>query len=426
MTFSRYARYKESGMSWLGEIPAHWEIKKAKFLWQELEERSVDGNEQLLSVSQYSGVIPREEDSRSDNLANYKKCSVDDLVINIMLAWMGGLGIAEQNGIVSPAYSVYRQKDNNNSKYFGYLYRTSIYLAEFARRSTGVVPSRWRMYTEDFGQVLTLVPPLEEQERIAGFLDEKVGEITTAVAQKQRLIDLLQEQKEIMINTAVTRGLNPHVPLKESGIPWLGKIPAHWEVKRIKFIADFITSGPRGWAEYYSDSGSYFLQSGNLNNDVGIELENAHRVTPPRGAGGIRTRLENDDVLVCVTGANTGRVGIAKLNGQEVYINQHLSLVRPNKSMYADYLAYILSSHIGKQHFSLAQYGLKEGLNLSDVRNAPIFLPPIDEQIRIAEYVGKTIQQFKNMQGKIQLHIDKLHEYKQVLIAAAVTGQLKL
>ena len=195
---------RDSGVEWIGEIPVHWEVYKSKNLWREIEERSEFGNEQLLAVSQYSGITPREEDSRSASLVAYKKCQTNDLVINIMLAWLGGLGVTKQDGIVSPAYCVYRQTQNNDPSYLGYLYRTPIYLAEFARRSTGIVPSRWRMYTEDFGQVLTILPPKSEQKRIVRFLDQKTAEIDEAIDKNQRLIELLKELKQVTIAEAVT------------------------------------------------------------------------------------------------------------------------------------------------------------------------------------------------------------------------------
>ena len=156
---SKYKEYKDSGIWWLGEIPSHWDIRKSKYLWTEIDGRSEFGSEQLLSVSQYDGVREATEASRSESLKGYKIVDKDDLVINIMLAWLGGLGVSQYHGIVSPAYCVYKLIGNNNPRYLHYLYRTPLYLAEFARHSTGIVPSRWRMYTDDFGQVLTILPP---------------------------------------------------------------------------------------------------------------------------------------------------------------------------------------------------------------------------------------------------------------------------
>ena len=238
--FARYENYKDSGVPWLEKIPSHWQLRKSKYLWREVEDRSESGNERLLSVSQYSGITPRDEDSRSESLVDYKQCKPDDLIVNIMLAWLGALGISQHEGIVSPAYCVYRQTADHYSKFLGYLYGTPVYLAEFARRSKGVVPSRWRMYTEDFGQILTLIPPFSEQHRIAAFLDQKAAEIDEAIDKKQRLIELLQEQKAILINQAVTKGLNPNVPMRDSGVKWIGEIPKHWEVLRFKFVAEKI------------------------------------------------------------------------------------------------------------------------------------------------------------------------------------------
>ena len=138
---------------------------------------SENGSENLLSVSQYDGVTQAKNESRSESLKGYKKVAKDNLVINIMLAWMGGLGVSEYNGIVSPAYCVYRLKKAANPKFMHYLYKTPMYLAEFARHSTGVIPSRWRMYTDDFGQVLTLIPPIDEQDKIVSYLDKVTSKI---------------------------------------------------------------------------------------------------------------------------------------------------------------------------------------------------------------------------------------------------------
>src|SRR5690606_30157600 len=205
-------------------------------LWKERIELSREGNEQLLSVSQYTGVTPNETESRSQDLVGYKKVHKNDLVTNIMLAWLGGLGVSAYEGLVSPAYSVYRLSDGSDPRFLHYLYRTQLYLAEFARRSKGVVPSRWRMYTEDFGQVPTILPLPAEQTRIAQFLDRKTAQIDKAIAQKERLIELLKERRQILIHNAVTKGLNPNVKMKDSGVEWIGEIPEHWEVRRIKHV----------------------------------------------------------------------------------------------------------------------------------------------------------------------------------------------
>ena len=232
----RYDSYKDSGVKWLGEIPSHWEMRKAKFLWKESFAVSETGKEELLSVSQYDGVLPAKADTRSESLKGYKKVSENDLVINIMLAWLGGLGVSQYEGLVSPAYCTYKLIHDSDPRFLHYLYKTPLYLAEFARHSTGVVPSRWRMYTDDFGQVLTLLPPIKEQKAISNYLDATTSKIDAAIAQQQKMIDLLNERKQIIINNAVTKGLDPNVKMKPSGIDWIGDIPEHWKMIALKHL----------------------------------------------------------------------------------------------------------------------------------------------------------------------------------------------
>lgn len=232
----RYSEYKDSGVQWIGKIPSHWDIIKAKYMWDEVFSFSENGSEDLLSVSQYEGITQAKNESRSESLKGYKKVAKDNLVINIMLAWMGGLGVSAYNGIVSPAYCIYRLKKASNPQFMHYLYKTPMYLAEFARHSTGVIPSRWRMYTDDFGQVPTLIPPIDEQDKIVSYLDKVTSKIDEAIAQQRKMIDLLDERKQIIINNAVTKGLNPHTSMKDSGVKWIGEIPEHWELKQYRHL----------------------------------------------------------------------------------------------------------------------------------------------------------------------------------------------
>ena len=311
----RYSEYKDSGAQWLGKIPKHWDIIKAKYLWNEVFSFSENGSENLLSVSQYDGVTQAKNESRSESLKGYKKVAKDNLVINIMLAWMGGLGVSEYNGIVSPAYCVYRLKKAANPKFMHYLYKTPIYLAEFARHSTGVIPSRWRMYTDDFGQVLTLVPPIDEQDKIVSYLDKVTSKIDEAIAQQQKMIDLLNERKQIIINNAVTKGLNPDVPMKDSGVDWIGEIPEHWEVMKTLFTLSMpITDGPHETPLLYEDGIPFVSAEAVSMGNGGINFnhirgyisktfydECCKKYTPQRY-----------DIYMIKSGATTGKVAIVE------------------------------------------------------------------------------------------------------------------
>ena len=242
--YKAYPEYVPSGVEFLDSLPVGWRTLRGKYVFSEYSERSESGEEQLLSVSEYYGVKPRGEVieegdflSRAESLVGYKKCQKNDLVMNIMLAWKCGLGISKYDGIVSPAYSVFRFNGNASPDYMHYLLRTDTYTGHFKTRSTGVIDSRLRLYPESFGDVSLVLPSISEQEKIVAFLDHETAKIDALIGKQQRLIELLKEKRQAVISHAVTKGLNPNAPMKDSGVEWLGEVPAHWNVSRIKNIA---------------------------------------------------------------------------------------------------------------------------------------------------------------------------------------------
>lgn len=201
---------KDSGIEWIGMIPEHWEVKRFKSIFSECKSVTETGQEDLLSVSEYYGIARRidkmddgEYESRADSLIGYKICKKDDLVINIMLAWKRGLGFSDFDGIVSPAYAVYRGK-NIVPHYFHYLMRTDMYVAEYKRNSKGIIDSRLRMYTDRFNNIIAIVPPLSEQEAIACYLDEKCAKIDAAIENISKQIDVSKRLKRALINEVIT------------------------------------------------------------------------------------------------------------------------------------------------------------------------------------------------------------------------------
>jgi len=203
-------QFKESNIQWLGKVPKHWEIRKGKYLFVEVDERSKDGKEELLSVSHMTGVTPRSEKNvtmfMSEDYTGSKTCQKDDLVINIMWAWMGALGISDREGIVSSSYGIYRQRETNtfNSSYLEYLLGTNDYIAEYNRRSTGLHVSRLRLYSDMFLDMKIATPPIEEQNAIINFIKENNSKINKAINIQEQQIKLLEELKETLIDSCVT------------------------------------------------------------------------------------------------------------------------------------------------------------------------------------------------------------------------------
>ena len=201
---------KISGVEWIGMIPEHWEVKRFKSIFSECKSVTETGQEDLLSVSEYYGIARRidkmeegEYESRAESLIGYKICKKDDLVINIMLAWKRGLGFSNYDGIVSPAYAVYRGK-NIVPHYFHYLMRTDMYVAEYKRNSKGIIDSRLRLYTDRFNNIIAIVPPLSEQQAIANYLDEKCAKIDAAIENIGKQIDASKRLKRALINEVIT------------------------------------------------------------------------------------------------------------------------------------------------------------------------------------------------------------------------------
>ena len=405
----RYSEYKDSGVKWLGEIPRHWEVRKAKYLWRESFATSENGSEELLSVSQYEGVTPSKGESRSESLKGYKIVSENDLVINIMLAWLGGLGVSKCNGIVSPAYCIYKMIGDSSPRFLYYLYKTPLYLAEFARHSTGVVPSRWRMYTDDFGQVLTLLPPQKEQEAIANYLDAATSKIDEAIGQQQKMIELLNERKQIIINNAVTKGLDPNVPMKDSGIEWIGEIPEHWEVIPYRYIfynLDYqrrpVTADQRSRNNPQYD---YYGASGVIDK---IDYYNVDDKVLLIGEDGANLLLRNLPLIYKAEG--------------KFWVNNHAHILKPIKNDY-DYMAYVMEAADYTLYITGSAQPKLSQANLNCVK---LPIPPMEEQKAIVAYLWKRTNKIDTAINKTNKMISLLQERKQIIINEVVTGKVKV
>ena len=309
-----------------------------------------------------------------------------------------------------------------DSKFLLHVFRAMA--PEFERLRMG--STHKTIYMPDVKGFRIPLPPLGSQRAIADFLDRKTAAIDALIAKKERLVEVLQEKRQALITQAVTKGLDPNVPMKDSGVEWLGEIPAHWEVKALKHSGAMVTSGSRAWASYYSDTGALFLQSGNLDRMLGVDTSDAQRIIPPESAEGRRTAVRLNDVLVCITGALTGNVGMVFNAIGEAYVNQHLALIRPDPTRIDPaFLALSLTSRIGGTQFDMAQYGgTKQGLGLDDVKNVLIPTPPLGEQRVLSSAVLSRVSISRSAERRIKTQQQLLREYRQALITAAVTGQL--
>lgn len=419
---NQYNSYKPSGVKWLGDIPSRWEMRKAKYIWQESYAVSETGKEDLLSVSQYEGVNPAKGESRSESLKGYKIVTENDLVINIMLAWLGGLGVSKYNGIVSPAYCIYKNITNNNPKYLHYLYKTPTYLAEFARHSTGIVPSRWRMYTDDFGQVLTLLPPIEEQDAIVNYLDTTIAKIDTAIAQQQKMIDLLNERKQIIINNAVTRGLDPNVKMKDSGVEWIGMIPEHWEVSQLKRVANIILGK---MLSTYPNNQSEYICAKDVHYD-GIDISDLKKMYFSQSEKEIY-EVKKGDMLIVEGGAGAGGCAIYNYDKTNVCIQNSIMIVRCSNHILNDYICLFLQAINRRGYIDfVCNKATIPHFTKEKVSAVVVPIPPKEEQTEIVAFVNDKCQPIAEAIKIANRQITLLQERKQIIINDVVTGKVKV
>lgn len=397
---------KDSGIPWIGKIPNEWKVQRIKSIYSERIDLSESGEETLLSVSEYYGVDQREKRidegefvSRSESLKGYKKCWAGDIVSNIMLAWKGSLGMTVYNGIVSPAYCVYKPSEDIFSKYYHYLFRTTLYTTRFKCFSKGIIDSRLRLYSPYFYDIEALIPPLSEQKAIAEFLDRKCREIDELVSLQEKMIEELKAYKQSIITETVTKGLNPNIPLKDSGIAWIGQIPQHWERCRIKDIV-CLQSGKNLTTEEISTEGIYPVYGGN-------------------GLRGYYNKYLNEGELILIgrQGALCGNINYAS---GRFWPTEHAVVCYPIKEFSKIWLGELLRS------MNLVQYSLSSaqpGLAVDRIKTLYIPLPPLLEQQEIADYLDKKCSEIDSLIALKQTKIEELKDYKKSIIYEYVTGK---
>ena len=308
---------KNSGIPWIGGIPQGW---KVCFIKQIMRNKSIKGfpNERVLSLYRDYGVIPK--DSRDDNhnvtsddTSSYKLVDEGDFVINKMKAWQGSMAVSEYRGIISPAYYICRFTSTDiNKRYIHYLLRNDSYKTEYMRLSSGLRVGQWDLNIDDFLRIMMILPPLAEQQRIAEFLDRKCAEVDDMIALQEQIIEELKAYKQSVITEAVTKGLNPDAPMRESGIEWIGSIPEHWETKRLKHLSQVVRGGsprPAGDERFYNGN-IPFMKVADITKDDSIYVNSCEYTIKEAGLN--HTRMINPNTLLLTNSGAT--LGVPKIN----------------------------------------------------------------------------------------------------------------
>ena len=427
-----YTNYKCSSVQWLGEIPEHWSEKRAKYYFKEIDERSENGDEEMLSVSHITGVTPRSQKSvtmfKAESNEGQKRCQPGDLVINTMWAWMAALGVSTHAGIVSPSYGVYRPRSAGiyNSYYLDYLLRIEAYRTEYVCRSTGIRSSRLRLYPDEFLSMPIICPPLEEQKAIVRFLKAQEKSIRKFIRNKRRLIELLKEQRQNIINQAVIRGLDPNVKLKPSGVEWIGDIPAHWEATKLKRVVRFNPSKSETGASKDDESQVVFLPMERIS--VNGEVDCTERRPVSEIWGGFTYFRRGDVVLAKITPCFENGKGacLKTLETEFGFGTTELIVLRPSKSIKGEFLRFLTSTkqflQVGEQ-FMTGAAG-QQRIPSDFVKEYPIGLPPVNEQQEILDHIRKKPGEIDQAITRAEREVELIREYRARLISDVVTGQV--
>lgn len=430
--FDKYPKYKNSGIAWLGEIPEHWEVRRIKYLFTEMDSRSIEGKEELLSVSQYTGVTKKSDKisegkllSNAKSLVGYKVVKNGDLVINIMLAWNGSLGISKYEGIVSPAYCVYRSLIGGE-KYFGYLFRTKKAQQEFKKQSTGIIDSRLRLYTDKFFNIKTIIPPKEEQTPIVRFLDFKLTKIDRFISKKKQLIKLLNEKKAAILNQAVTKGLDPNTKMRPSGIDWFGDIPEHWVKYKLKYLVSKPISGQWGQEPNNDPNDIFCIRVADFKNltikDYDLTIRNIEVKEVQI--------LKKGDLLIEKSGGGektpVGRVVIFSHDFKAVTSNFVSKVSAFDSLILSEYLLFLFKAinNVKWNIRSIKQTTGIQNLDTYEYFDNWLFIPEKFEQDEIISFINNENIKIYEIISTIEKEIALTQEYRTALIAEAVTGKI--
>ncbi len=428
-----YPVMKDSGVPWLGQVPGQWEVLRGKALFRCIDVRSATGEEELLTVSSDRGVVPRSSTTvtmfKAESYVGYKLCWPRDLVINSLWAWGRGLGVARDHGIVSSAYGVYRLRPRyvDYSAYINELVRSTPFNWELQVRSKGIWISRLQLTDEAFLGAPFPVPPADEQAAIVRFLDHADRRIRRYIRAKQKLVKLLEEQKQAIIHRAVTRGLDPNVRLKPSGVPWLGDVPEHWEVRTLGQIAVSFRTGPFGSILHQSDyveGGTPLVNPTHMNR--GRIVEDTRCSVPSAVAGRLTNYLLEKHDLIFSRRGELGRCALVRDREAGWLCGTGSIRVRvAYAGIEPEYLIEALQVRWVGEYLSLFSVGATmDSLNTGILKGVPVLLPPVREQRQLLHRIASEVRSIFQATSNAEREIALLREYRTRLIADVVTGKL--
>ena len=424
----KYHSYKDSEVGWIGEIPNTWKVSRVKKYFNERNEKVSDLDFPPLSVTK-RGILPQLDNvSKSDNHNDRKRVCKNDFVINSRSDRKGSSGMSLLDGSVSLINIVLEPK-SILPKYSQYIFKSKDFIEEFFRNGKGIHWDLWSTRFSELQDIKIPIPPFSEQQQIVSFLDTKTSLIDSLIEKTQLKIELLKEKRTSLINEIVTKGLNPNVEMKDSGVEWIGMIPISWELTKMKFEVEIF--GRIGFRGYTTEDivnegeGVITISPSNIKNDV-FNLENRTYLSWEKYHESPEIKIFKDDIILVKTGSTIGKTSIIPDGVPEMTINPQLVVLK-NVKLFPKFLYYQTTCKFIKESFDIEQTGsTTPTISQEKVNDFPLVKPPMSEQQQIVEYLDEQILKIDKIISIEEKRIELLKEYHQSLISEVVTGKRKV
>jgi len=428
--YEQYPEYKDSGVEWLGEIPAHWEAKRLKYSVNLINDKVETGTIDLPyigleNVESWTGRLVEYED-RIEPESTSNRFQLKDILFGKLRPYLAKVVHAEQDGICSSELIVLRPLKRCCPRFLFYylLSRDTIGIVNSATYGVKMPRANWQF----IGNLAFPAFEMDEQQAIADFLDQETSTIDELIARKQRLLDLLQEQRTALITHTVTKGLNPDAPMKDSGVEWLGEIPAHWEIKKLKYTSLVRFSSVDKHSKEDEQPVHLCNYTDVYNKDTILPTEEFMEATATKNEIALFS-LKKEDVIVTKDSEDWKDIavpGYVAVNLPDVICGYHLALIRPDSLVITGkYLFWSFCARNLNHQFTIAATGITRfGLGKYWLDASLFLIPPIQEQQAMADYLDQETTRIDSLVGRINQAIEKLQEYRSALITAAVTGKI--
>lgn len=432
MSLPKYSKYNSSGVEWMGDIPAHWGVSQSRRLFKVRSEPAQPGD-QMLTASQKYGVLPQAEfvlrEGRRvveviQGVESLKHVEPDDFIIS-MRSFQGGIEWCRLRGSTSFHYVMLTPVKWVWPAFFSYLLKSAPYI-QALRRTTDLIRDGQELRFSNFAQVPLPVVPLDEQKTIATFLDYETTKIDALISEQEKLIALLAEKRQATISHAVTKGLNPNAPVRDSGVAWLGKVPAHWKVLSLKHLVSVpITDGPHETPSF-PDEGIPFVSAEAVSGGfINFEKIRGYISAEDHRRYSEKYKPQLHDIYMVKSGATTGVTAIVE-SETEFNIWSPLAAIRCDKQKADPYfvLAALRSRNFQEGVALNWSFGTQQNIGMGVLGDLPVALPPLNEQYEIAAYLALQTPKLSILSIAAERTITLLKERRSALIAAAVTGQI--